>query len=219
MLRMLLAFALVFGVVATAGAGVNPEIAIALHVQQFSEECDSLFIPDCWAIQTQYPTTLVPIYVYVLICGHGWDGDGFVGASYGLTWPPEWGPALGWWSCSDIEVGEIMIPGDFVEQVWAVCQPPLGKPEVAGILQLLPVTPGEVKVTVHGITGTAAVLDCHGGEDIVLPCHVGNGRAGWVSVMGVDPGCNPCPCVGPPCYLPPSAAENDTWGGIKVLFR
>lgn len=219
MFRPLLVLALVFGVAAMAAAGENSEIAIALHVQDHYDEClDLPVVPDCWAIQTYWAGTGEPIYIYVLVCGHGWTAsDGFQGASYGLTWPPEWGFGS-WESCADLATGIIEHPGDGVDQVWASCLPPLGWAYTAGILQLFPTSPGYVEVVVHPVTGTAEVLDCWGAVDLVLPCvQGGNGRAGWVSV-GLADGCNPCPCVGPPCILP-SATESDSWGAIKNLFK
>jgi hypothetical protein len=215
-LLAVLAFILWFS--ATASAGDNPEIAIALHIQDYYEPCGTFRLPDCFAIQTQHPAP-GEIFVYVLICGHGWTGRGFMAARYGITWPAEWGPALGWWSCSDMVIGSIHEPGDYVDQFWHVCQEPRGFPELAGILQLEAPSPGRVEVIVHGESGTAEVGDCYAGTDIVLPCDLGNGRAGWVTVIGRIPGCNPCPCVGPPCHLPPSANERDTWGTIKALYR
>ena len=90
---------------------------------------------------------------------------------------------------------------------------------MAGILHLNATGSGSIEVIVHGESGTAEVGDCHGETDIVLPCDIGNGRAGWVTVRGADTGCNPCPCVGPPCYPDPSADESGTWGAIKAMFR
>jgi hypothetical protein len=221
MSRLVLVSALVLGVAGLAQAGDNPEIAIALHVQQIFEECDSLFMPDCYHIETYHPFIMDPIYVYVLICGHGFEGDGFTGASYGVSWPEEWGPAWDWVSCADHTDGAIWEPGDYVTQTWDACQPPLNQPEVAAILMLYPMSPGEVWVTAHGVTGKAEVHDCYGGTDAVIPCHpAGYNRAGWLSVLGVGFGCNPCPCVFSDCiYDTPSGAGRDTWGAIKSLFR
>jgi hypothetical protein len=81
MTRLVLVSALVLGLAALAQAGDNPDIAIALHVQQIFEECDSLFMPDCYRIETCHPLIGDVIYVYVFICGHGFTGDGFMGAS------------------------------------------------------------------------------------------------------------------------------------------
>jgi hypothetical protein len=219
MRHLLVVAFLVLALTPAALAGVSPEVAIALHVTPEFTYCDLSPLPDCMVIQTHYQTLDEPVYIYVMICGHGWDGDGFMGATYGLTWPAEWGPAIGWWDCSDFSIGEILNPGDWISQTWGLCQLPLGRPEAAGILGLVPTTPGRVEVTTSGETGTAEVLDCHLGIDIVLPCDIGNGRAGWVSVQDADGGCNPCPCVGPPCYLPPSATVIDTWSSIKALFE
>lgn len=221
MVRMTLISVAVLGATTVAAAGVNPEIAIALHMDEnyVPMDCDTFWMPDCFAIQTSSPAIGDVIYVDVVICGHGWTGDGFMGAWYGLTWPEEWGPALDWLSCAPLTVGTIEYPGDYVEQLWHSCIPPAGWPELSGVLTLQATTPGQVLVTIHGGRGTAGVDDCHGGFDLVLPCDIGNGRAGWVSVMDVDVGCNPGPCVGPPCYLPPSTAGSGTWGSIKSLFR
>jgi hypothetical protein len=218
MRELLIVLALILCCSGTASAGDNLEIAIALHAQGYYEPCGIFQLPDCFAIQTEH---WMPgqIFVYVLICGHGWTGDGFMAAAYGLTWPAEWGPAQGWWSCSDLAIGSIEQPGDGVYQIWVMCQEPRGFPELAGILALDASSPGRVEVIVHADAGTAEVGDCYGGTDIVLPCNLGNGRAGWVSVEFPDAGCNPCPCVGPPCHLPPSANEKDTWGTIKAIYR
>lgn len=115
--------------------------------------------------------------------------------------------------------GAIQDPGDYLGQHWEQCVPPSGWPVTVGILTLLPTSPGQVRVITHGGINVARVDDCHGRFDVILPCNVGNGRAGWVSIAIRDPGCNPCPCVGPPCYLPPSGTEPSTWGTIKSLYR
>jgi hypothetical protein len=220
MVRIALIFGFVIGLATTVAAGVNPEIAIALHIDEESLDCDTFWLPDCFAIQTSSLNAGRVIQIDVVICGHGWTGDGFMGAWYGLTWPEEWGPALGWLSCAPMTVGTIESPGDYVEQHWPSCIPPVGWPELSGVLTLHAITPGQVLVTIHGERGTAGVDDCHAGFDLVLPCGIGNGRAGWVTVgPGPDAGCNPCPCVGPPCYQPPSAAEGSAWSEIKALFK
>lgn len=220
MVRTMLILIFVLGLATMAAAGVNPEIAVALHIDEDNLDCDTFWLPDCFAIQTSSPTAGSVIQVDVVICGHGWMGDGFIGAWYGLTWPQEWGPALIWLSCAPVTIGTIEYPGDYVEQHWPSCVPPAGWPELGGVLILNAATPGQVLITIHGERGTAGVDDCHGGFDLVLPCETGNGRAGWVTVgAGPDPGCNPCPCVGPPCYQPPSSTGGNTWGAIKSLFR
>jgi hypothetical protein len=199
-------------------AGDNPDVAIAVHVDDFDYTCDTFWLPDCFAIQTFYPEMNRTIYFYVLVCGHGWTGYGYLGLWYGLTWPADW-QFVNWLSCAQLTIGSIEQPGDWVEQWWEVCIPPLGKPEIAGILGLIPTSPGQVKVIEHAMNGTAQVFDCYGEFDIVLPCEVGNGRAGWATVVGPDLGCNPCPCVGPPCYQPPSGVDRTQWGAVKGLFR
>jgi hypothetical protein len=213
---MLLVLILILSAASMTYSGDNPDVAIALHVVDYCEPCDGLELPDCWSIVTNYPTE-GHICVYVLVCGHGWTGQGFTGVWYGLTWPADW-LWISWTDCSDWWVGAIAGPGDWVEQHWNTCQPPAGYPEVAGILELNATSAGMVEVVAHSGRGTAGVDDCFGGFDLVLPCDLGNGRAGWVGIGAVGAGCNPCPCVGPPCHTSPSSSDRTTWGNIKSLF-
>lgn len=219
MARILVIIAFALLVASTTSVAQMRDYAIALHVQDYEADC-TLRLPNCWAITTSCCVTDMPIYVFVMVCGHGWapGSDGFTAAWYGITWPAEW-VFLSWTSCADWTVGAIQRPGDFVEQHWLTCVPPSGFPVTVGVLALMPTSPGIVSVIPHGTANVARVDDCHGTTDIVLPCTVGNGRAGWVTVCMFSPGCNPCPCVGPPCYEVPSATEPNTWGAIKSLYK
>lgn len=218
MLRTLLVALLILGVASAAGAALR-DYSIALHIQDYYMDCDT-HLANCWAINTWWLEPGTEIYVYVMVCGHGWapGSDGFTAAWYGLTWPQGW-ILVNWQDCADWSVGAIQGPDDSIEQHWNLCVPPTGWPVTVGILTLIPTSPGQVKVTVHGGIGAAKVQDCHNTFDTVLPCTIGNGRAGWVSIGIRDPGCNPCPCVGPPCYPPPSGTDHASWGAVKVLYR
>jgi hypothetical protein len=216
--KTILVLALVLGL-ASSVAAEKRDYSIALHVQDYYMDCETR-LDNCWAINTYFPTMEIELYIYVMICGHGWapGSDGFTAASYGITWPQGW-TFLNWTACADWTVGTIQNPGDCVQQHWLTCVPPSGWPVTVGILQLIPTSPGQVLITTHSTLGQARVDDCHGTSDVVLPCNIGNGRAGWVTIVGPDAGCNPCPCVGPPCYLPPSGTEPGSWGMIKALYR
>jgi hypothetical protein len=208
-------------------AGQNPNVGIALHADYDGHDC-SYFLPDCNLINTVWPMMGVPMDVFVMICFHE---NGFCGTQYTLEWPPEWGPMLNWQSCADYDVDPFLGNGDFTYQAWNNCQPP-GHPTTVGVLTLLPMTPGRVRVWYDETTGApAGVWDCavhevNGcypqGFDHVLPYPeiggIGNGRAGWIGVL--EEGCNPCFCVGPPCWPEETnPVQPSTWGKIKNLYR
>ncbi len=208
--------------VLTASGAVDAQqrdYAIAVHIQDYYMDCQT-HLGDCWAIDTWRLEAGMEVHIYVMVCGHGWGpgSDGFTAAWYGLDWPTDW-TFISWVSCADWAVGTIGLPGDHVEQHWNQCVPPSGWPVTVGILTLVPTSPGQVKVIIHSGIGFARVDDCHGTFETILPCNIGNGRAGWVSIGIREPGCNPCPCVGSPCYLLPSGNEPGTWGMIKTLYR
>ncbi len=211
MLRLLLILTVALGVASTVVAGENPDIGIALHVQPVGEDCDTHGVSDCFEIVTQWMSTGESLDFFVFVCGHGWTpgSEGFMSARYGLVWPEEW-LFVAWRTCVTFPHGTtngtIAHPGDCVYQEFLACQPALGQPVPVGILTLLPMSPGAVAVIPHGETCTAEVGDCMMGIDVVLPTPLGNGRAGWATVGMLDPGCNPCPCVGEPCYT--SLGEN-----------
>jgi len=205
--------------------GQNPNVGIALHVDYDGHDC-SYFLPDCSFINTAAPFDGLPKDFIVMVCFHE---NGFCGAQYTLEWPPGWG-FVNWQSCADYDVdpfdGTI---GDFTYQAWNDCQPP-GFPTTIGVLTLLPTSPGRVRVWFGN--GSAGVWDCanheinacyYQGYNRVLPYPeiggTGNGRAGYVEVGGGD-GCNPCFCVGPPCWPEePNPVETSTWGKIKSMYR
>ncbi|MCK4546469.1 MAG: PPC domain-containing protein [Candidatus Eisenbacteria sp.] len=201
-----------------------PNAAIALHVQNTlpNVPCDAYW-PGCPALVTEWGPLQDVLYFYVCMCGHAYqlipEVNGFTAASYGLTWPANW-TFVSWISCAPQTIGTIQDPGDFVEQSWDSCMvvPPNYGPVPIGVLALMPTSLGEVRVIEHAGIGRAEVADCHGGSTVLLPCEIGNGRAGYVAVGGGQ-GCNPCPCAGFPCYEVPSGLRNETWGSVKSLFK
>lgn len=211
MTRLLLALLASLVLVATAAAQC-PEAAIALHVADAPDNT----IYDCYTINTQWWGDLYqPLYFYVIVCGHMYNGTGFMGLEYGLTWPADWDMGS-FESYADFTIGTIEFPGDGVLQAWAMCQNQL-HPYVVGILTLWPMSPGRVSVVESPIVGCASVVDCMSVHWVVYPAPPGNGRAGWVDIWGGE-GCNPCPCWGPPCYGT-TPVEDATWGTIKSMYR
>ena len=211
MYRSLLILVLVLGIAPAVFAGENPDVAIALHVQEPGGDCINHPVYDCYQIVTNWLGPGQTLDFYVFVCGHGWSpgSQGFRTARYGLLWPEDWA-FVSWRTCVTFPDGEthgtIAQPGDCVYQEFLECQPPLGAPVAVGILTLLPTSPGAVSVIPHGETCTAEVGDCFWDVDLVLPTPMGNGRAGRVGVGLPGAGCNPCPCVGDPCYT--SLGEN-----------
>jgi hypothetical protein len=203
--------------------GENPDGGIALHAEVPGFTCTDHPVFDCFQIVTAYVGEVVDVFVF--ICGHGWNPDshGFQTAYYSLAWTENLS-FLNWVPCADYTYGTISQMGDGVYQVWYRCNPPAGHPVAAGILTLAAGGPGRVSVFEHPGCRCAGIGDCVGGANIVYPPDAfGNGRAGWVDVNTMDAfGCNPCPCVGPPCY-PATAVErgeeSDSWSEIKLLFR
>ncbi len=214
MRRLLLVSILVLCVAAMAHAQTLPDIAIALHVDNNDGTVPSF----CNEFVTSWDYMFVPSYFYVMICGHLYapPAAGFQGVEYGLTWPLDW-MWCGWTSYADIAFGDIVAPGDGTIGAWADCQDET-HPYLAGILCLMPMSPGRVSVTVHPDSGVAQVADCDAVASLVLPIPMGNGRAGWVDVL-MGPGCNPCPCWGPPCHPEYSPVESQSWGTIKALYQ
>jgi hypothetical protein len=208
-------------------AGQNPNVGIALHVEYEGHDC-SYFLPDCNLINTAAPFDGLPKDFIVMICFHE---NGFCGAQYTLEWPPGWA-FLNWQSCANFDVVPFPgVSGGLTYQAWVDCQPP-GHPTTIGVLTLVPTYPGRVRVWYDVPTGVpTGVWDCavheiNGcqiqGFDHVLPYPeiggIGNGRAGYVDVGGGE-GCNPCFCVGPPCWPEANPVEDATWGKIKSMYR
>jgi hypothetical protein len=209
-------------------AGQNPNVGIALHVDYDGHDC-SYFLPDCNLISTAAPFDGGPKDFIVMVCFHE---NGFCGAQYTLEWPEGW-QFVNWQSCAWYDADPFSgVSGDFTYQTWIDCQPP-GFPTTIGILTLVPTSPGRVRVWYDMDTGApTGVWDCavhevNGcmvqGFDHILPYPeiggIGNGRAGYVEVGGGQ-GCNPCFCVGPPCWPEePNPVEDSTWGKIKGMYR
>jgi hypothetical protein len=199
----------------------NPDVGIAVHVDYEGHDC-SFHLADCLFINTAWPFIGEPLDFMIMNC---FFPEGFTGDEYSIIYPPDW-VFLNWQDCSDYQTDPYDgSSGDGVVQWWLNCQPapgPAGGPHTVGILSLIPMSPGRVYVWMHPTTGVAGVYNCSNPPviDEVLPWEtVGNGRAGWVDVAG-GLGCNPCYCVGPPCWPEETnPVEDATWGSIKAMYR
>jgi hypothetical protein len=176
-----------------ATADLNPDVGLAVHVQAPGCDCTNHPIMGCSQFVVSWSGLYEPIDVYVFV---SYFPTGMKGTEFGLTWPSDWN-FVSWTSCAATEVGTIRNPGDSVIQSWPTCQPS-GRPYAVGILQVIPTSAGVVKLIPHSQTGRAGVVDCQMGFDAVLPCGIGNGRAGWASIAPA--GCNPAACAGNRCY-------------------
>jgi hypothetical protein len=197
----------------------NPDVGLGLHVDYEGYDC-SFHLPDCNLINTRLPQVPGQLLDFMVMACY--FPNGFTGAEYSLSWPPDW-QFINWQSCADFDEDTFDgTNGDGVIQWWEDCQPapgPGGGPHTLGILTLMVgETRGPVFILPHPDTGVAGVYNCMPTLDIILPDTIGNGRAGYVYIGGQD-GCNPCFCVGPPCWPYPAAVEDETWGGIKAMYR
>jgi hypothetical protein len=118
----------------------------------------------------------------------------FQALDFGLTWPGTYSAV--WTGCSDIDVGDIVWPGDCVSQVWRTCQ--AGPVAIPGFAEIDDA--GQVCVIPHSQYGVINIMDCAGEDDICQ--HVYCAGIGGHTVRG-------------PCY----GSQMTTWGGIKSLFR
>ncbi len=116
--------------------------------------------------------------------------------TFALFWPEENMDCV-FTGCSDYTSATVLYSGEEVTQAWYECQP--GPVAVTGWLQYDGVD------GMLGFIGPAYVTDCYGSIDGVCGCYWA-GYGGWI---GDDP-CTPCD---------PSAADEDTWGEIKAMFR
>jgi hypothetical protein len=198
MKRLFTALIFLLGIAAAAMAGQNPNVGLALHVQSWGAGCANPMIRSSSQFVTSWSGLTAPLdfYVYVSDFDLWW-----MGTEYGLTWPSDW-TFVSWTSCATWSAGEIQNPGDSVIQNWDMCV--VANPFPAGILTLIPTSPGQVSVIPNSVTGRAGVVDCADppGFDAVLPCPAGNGRAGWVDMgpCGCNPTRGPGPIFRPPCY-------------------
>jgi hypothetical protein len=197
----------------------NPDVGLALHVDYEGHDC-SYNLADCAFIQTRRDHVPGEILDFmVMTCYYP---NGFLGAEYSLHWPESW-QFVNWQDCSDYVTDPFDgTNGDGVVQWWEDCQPapgPAGGPTTIGILTLqVGEVRGRVYVKEHPDTGLAGVYNCIPTLDPVLPLPIGNGRAGYVHI-GPANGCNPCFCVGPPCWPEASPTETQSWGKIKAMYR
>jgi hypothetical protein len=122
------------------------------------------------------------------------------GVEYGLDWPGTY--TCTFTSCSDFAIGDIVNPGDGIDQVWVDCQP--GHVAIPGWAWIYEPDSALVCVVVHPLTFEINVLDCSDGLDEPADDPFCAGIAG---AQGDDP-----------CDYP-VASDESTWGSIKSLFR
>lgn len=177
---------------ACAVAGANDNAVVAVHVlphgsggcsrvdeERLSDVCDVSF-NEAGSHVDVFPVFFEMVEYQVL--------------DFGLTWPGTYSAV--WTGCSDIDVGEIVWPGDCVSQVWRSCQSgPIAIPGFAEIYDS-----GEICVIPHSQYGGIMIMDCPGEEDVPRSVYCA-GIGGHV--------------VQDPCF---GDAET-TWGGIKSLFK
>jgi hypothetical protein len=197
---LVVAVALIFVLSALALAGLNPAPKTAIHVRAHSAKAGCTITPAIEGCEDIVTTLPAPTYSIDAFTIH-FNLVEYLGTSYGVCWPPEWGSA-GWNSCSPLTVGAVYYSGDGAAHTWTECDsiPPVVA--VSSYLWLYAYTPGMICPCPHPTSGVNEVLDCHAGKDIPV-CYF---CAGVQGMIGDDP-CDP------------TGTEQSTWGGIKAMFE
>jgi hypothetical protein len=181
--------------------GSNPNVKVAVHV--LPVDCDrrcSRGLPEITSpcdLETSYKGCGEVEFFPVL-----YDLNEFQGVEYSVVWPGPYSCAFS--PCSFAHIGEIVLPGDWISQIWLDCQ--TGFAVITGWGRVSINEPGYICVTPVAHTGRIKVLDCSSGT---LDDPVETYCAGVCGAEGDDP-C-PEPIV--------KATEPTTWGSIKGMFR
>jgi hypothetical protein len=219
--RMVVGFVLAVLALGAAGsvlAGPNSDANMAIDAQAKNAK------RSCLSLDTAY--TSCSVINQVRAAGGYHDAivvvykfAGVTALVYGLQYPttPDWF-LTGYVNCADVPVIAPGGPGILkVGQGWSVCKvPPNPFPGDGGVgalwLQIYGTTPGRVDIIPHpdfapGTTPT--ITDCAFFEELV--CRY--------SHPGLFAGEVPGPGDHIPCDMGPTATEEQTWGGIKSLYR
>jgi hypothetical protein len=133
------------------------------------------------------------------------DYTEFSGAEFSLDWPAGWG-STAFEHCADLNIGNIVNPGDGVSLTWLTCfEDPTASTFTPIALAWLAVS-GEADIVVDGHPQHDSLL--------VLDCGV------WPEGAQFEPDSVFQAAINKPPYQGDyKATEAATWGAIKALFR
>jgi hypothetical protein len=215
--RMVVGFVLAVLALGAAGsvlAGPNSDANMAIDAQAKNSKrsCANLPIYSSCSVINQvraaagYHDAIVVVYRFA----------GVTALVYGVQYPTAW-YFTGFTDCSDVPV-IVPTPGVLkVGQAWSACEvPPNPYPGDGGVgamwLKLYGLTPGRVDIIPHPDAApgtTPSITDCEFFEELV--CRF--------SHPGLFGGEVPGPGDHIPCDMGPTPTEQETWGGIKNLYR
>jgi len=199
---ILITFCVVLGLSTLSFAGRNADVAKgAIHVRAHNAKAGCASgISGCEDIVMTEPTfsfDAFPVF---------YDLVEYKACEYSVIWP-DWTYSATFNSCSDFVIGEILWPGDGVSHAWTLCQN--SSVCAPAYLWIYADGPGQVCISGHPQHGSAFLVDCIDGVDVLI---------GW-GCAGVYGG-TPDPASGDACgVLPEPATEPTTWGEIKGLFQ
>ncbi|MGQ9811787.1 MAG: hypothetical protein ACUVQ7_10685 [bacterium] len=174
--------------------GVNPNVKAGVHVlAHATRSCTKNFpvINACGNIITTYPAINVDFFPVF------YEITEFTAVEYGVMWV---GSTCTFTSCSLLNIGNIVNPGDGISHAWGECQyryaclPGFGWIYSYGFIEIIP----------HPEMGGPTLVDCRDPRGVNIPtCFI---KAGTNGFRGDDP-----------CQETPT--EESTWGSIKAMFR
>jgi hypothetical protein len=190
---------MVLAIAVPAFAGTNPNIRAFVT-----------FDPADYVHSTYPAPGFVPTYICVDCFG---EGGGLTGFSAIVR--NTWGGFVG--GSADVTIFHpnaqtVIGAPDNVTDGWVVAAPECVLPGPEGIICIANIpyyylgTPGEVLIEASPVDGKATV-DCN--NDLDFFCVLSNGGVG---MEPVTPGDEDCDCN-------PNPVEDNTWGGIKALYR
>jgi hypothetical protein len=180
------------------GAYGNPGVKVAVHVEPHADRtCGRDFpqIDHTMDIVSEIADLDVDVFPVFFALTE------YLGLEYGLSWPGD--AACIFTSCSGLEIGDIVNPGDGIAQVWFTCQP--GPIAVPGWGWIAAETAGQVCVVPHPAVHRIGVTDCQ--EDGILD------QPDEVFCAGIGGADGEWP------FSAPSGAETTTWSKVKAIFE
>ncbi|MFH1314035.1 MAG: choice-of-anchor D domain-containing protein [Candidatus Eisenbacteria bacterium] len=180
----------ILSIAVAAFAGANQYAKVAVHVLPHIPRTCADGVPavsQCTDIIYTEPSSDVNFFPLFF------DLVEYQGFDYGITWPGS-GSCV-FTSCSDLTIGSIVAPGDWVAHAWATCQPgPIAIPGWGWISDQ-----GQVCIIPRPGAITVNIGDCSSGNDAPIQA--------FCCGIGGSEGENPCQEPPPACEVRPATLD------------